>query len=154
MSSHPCVETHLVKRQNLVEAFFEDANTRRTLQDDYLKLMPDMHRICKRFQKSIASLEDVVRVYQAVLKVRSYLYGVSLSDQPSRQLEGLITAIESMDTTSDEQKGLLDEIYLAPFRVRCIFSDDREHCTHSPYVHRNTKRLSRSTRRWCSKRLT
>lgn len=49
--------------------FFEDANTRRTLQDEYLKLMPDMHRICKRFQKSIASLEDVVRVYQAVLKV-------------------------------------------------------------------------------------
>ncbi|KAI0711342.1 DNA mismatch repair protein [Earliella scabrosa] len=96
----PLVNRHeILKRQNLVEAFFEDANTRRTLQDDYLKLMPDMHRICKRFQKSIASLEDVVRVYQAVLK-----------------LEGLITAIESMDTTSDEQKGLLDEIYLAPFR--------------------------------------
>ena len=52
--------------------FFEDANTRRTLQDEYLKLMPDMHRICKRFQKSIASLEDVVRVYQAVLKVSSF----------------------------------------------------------------------------------
>ncbi len=62
--------THIVKRQNLVEMFFEDANTRRTLQDEYLKLMPDMHRICKRFQKSVASLEDVVRVYQAVLKVR------------------------------------------------------------------------------------
>lgn len=35
-----------------------------------MKLMPDMHRISKRFQKSVASLEDVVRVYQAVLKVR------------------------------------------------------------------------------------
>lgn len=31
--------------------------------------MPDMHRISKRFQKSAASLEDVVRVYQVVLKV-------------------------------------------------------------------------------------
>jgi len=31
--------------------------------------MPDMHRISKRFQKSVASLEDVVRVYQVVLKV-------------------------------------------------------------------------------------
>jgi DNA mismatch repair protein MSH2 len=31
--------------------------------------MPDMHRITKRFKKAIASLEDVVRVYQAVLKV-------------------------------------------------------------------------------------
>ena len=28
-----------------------------------------MHRICKRFQKGVATLEDVVRVYQAVLKV-------------------------------------------------------------------------------------
>jgi DNA mismatch repair protein MSH2 len=28
-----------------------------------------MRRICKRFQKSVASLEDVVRVYQVVLKV-------------------------------------------------------------------------------------
>jgi hypothetical protein len=34
-----------------------------------MKLMPDMNRISKRFQKSVSSLEDVVRVYQAVLKV-------------------------------------------------------------------------------------
>jgi DNA mismatch repair ATPase MutS len=33
--------------------------------------MPDLHRISKRFQKNAASLEDVVRVYQAVLKVRT-----------------------------------------------------------------------------------
>lgn len=39
------------------------------LQDDYLKFMPDLHRISKRFQKSVASLEDVVRIYQVVLKV-------------------------------------------------------------------------------------
>ena len=31
--------------------------------------MPDLHRISKRFQKSVASLEDVVRVYQVVLRV-------------------------------------------------------------------------------------
>ena len=31
--------------------------------------MPDLNRICKRFLKSRASLEDVVRVYQVVLKV-------------------------------------------------------------------------------------
>lgn len=34
-----------------------------------MKVMPDMNRITKRFQKSVSSLEDVVRVYQAVLKV-------------------------------------------------------------------------------------
>jgi DNA mismatch repair protein MSH2 len=37
-----------------------------------MKLMPDMNRISKRFQKSVASLEDVVRVYQAVLKVNVF----------------------------------------------------------------------------------
>ena len=40
------------------------------LQDEYLKAMPDLSRINKRLQRSIASLEDVVRVYQVVLKVR------------------------------------------------------------------------------------
>ena len=33
--------------------------------------MPDLHRIGKRFQRKVAGLEDVVRVYQAVVKVRS-----------------------------------------------------------------------------------
>ena len=40
-----------------------------TVQDEYLKVMPDLSRINKRLQRSIASLEDLVRVYQVVLKV-------------------------------------------------------------------------------------
>ncbi|KAI9065630.1 DNA mismatch repair protein [Trametes sanguinea] len=96
----PLVNRHeILKRQLLVEAFFQDADSRRILQDDYLKLMPDMHRICKRFQKSIASLEDVVRVYQAVLK-----------------LEGLISTIERMEANSEELKSLLEETYLGKFK--------------------------------------
>lgn len=31
--------------------------------------MPDFNRLTKRFNRGIASLEDVVRVYQAVSKV-------------------------------------------------------------------------------------
>lgn len=31
--------------------------------------MPDLNRICKRLLKAVASLEDVVRIYQALLKV-------------------------------------------------------------------------------------
>jgi hypothetical protein len=37
-----------------------------------MKVMPDMNRLSKRFQKSVASLEDVVRVYQVVIKVRPF----------------------------------------------------------------------------------
>jgi len=41
------------------------------VQDEHLKVMPDLSRICKKFQKGVATLEDVVRVYQVVIKVRS-----------------------------------------------------------------------------------
>ncbi|OCH84761.1 hypothetical protein OBBRIDRAFT_839474 [Obba rivulosa] len=97
----PLVNLHEIrKRQNLVELFVNDSNARRTLQDDFLRMMPDMHRICKRFQKSVASLEDVVRVYQAVLK-----------------LEGLISSLEGLDTTDqDHLKALIDDIYLTKLK--------------------------------------
>ncbi|EIN09262.1 DNA mismatch repair protein [Punctularia strigosozonata HHB-11173 SS5] len=96
----PLVNLHEIrKRQDLVEIFVEDANSRRTLQDEYLKLMPDLHRISKRFQKNAASLEDVVRVYQAVLK-----------------LPGIIESLANVESTSMHAKELIDEIYLVKLR--------------------------------------
>ncbi|KAF8605730.1 DNA mismatch repair protein MSH2 [Ceratobasidium sp. AG-I] len=66
----PLVNLHAIEtRQSLVEAFVNDGEARGTLQDDYLRAMPDFHRIGKRFQKGGATLEDVVRVYQAALKI-------------------------------------------------------------------------------------
>ena len=56
-------------RQRVVEAFFDDAHTRRILQDTHLKQMPDLHRISKKFTRGVATLQDVVRVYQAVDEV-------------------------------------------------------------------------------------
>ncbi|EGO29335.1 hypothetical protein SERLADRAFT_433333 [Serpula lacrymans var. lacrymans S7.9] len=96
----PLVNLHEIqKRQNLVEMFVDDSSTRRNLQDDFLKFMPDMHRISKRFKKSAASLEDVVRVYQVVLKI-----------------PGLIANLEGTQTEQDDYKSLLEEIYLKDFR--------------------------------------
>ncbi|KAI0292908.1 DNA mismatch repair protein [Russula brevipes] len=93
----PLVNRHeILKRQDLVETFVEDSNARRTLQDDFMKLMPDMNRISKRFQKSVASLEDVVRVYQAVLK-----------------LTGLIEALKHVDVQSERGRELIKETYLS-----------------------------------------
>ncbi|KAG8936053.1 MutS-like protein [Tulasnella sp. 408] len=70
--------------------------------DDYLKSMPDMRRICKRFQKSIASLEDMVRVYQAVIK-----------------LGGLKTALEEIEYHMDKEdhKDLIKSQYLDKLEV-------------------------------------
>ncbi|KAG6841000.1 hypothetical protein C0991_002780 [Blastosporella zonata] len=96
----PLINLHEIrKRQDLVETFFEDTNTRRTLQDDYMKVMPDLHRLSKRFQKSVATLEDVVRVYQVVIK-----------------LPGLIEALEGIQTENEEHTAFVEEIYLKPLK--------------------------------------
>ncbi|EST05312.1 DNA mismatch repair protein MutS, core [Kalmanozyma brasiliensis GHG001] len=95
----PLVNVHAIEeRQNLVELFINDNSARQLIQTDYLKLMPDMHRISKRFQKGIATLEDVVRVYQAVLR-----------------LPGLIQTLSDMDTPSETHAALLETTYIAPF---------------------------------------
>lgn len=88
-------------------------------QDDYLKFMPDLHRISKRFQKSVASLEDVVRIYQVVLKVItvSSLYNFFAFNLNLVQLPGLIECLESIDTEDDDFKALVEETYLKQLRV-------------------------------------
>ncbi|KAF8906541.1 DNA mismatch repair protein [Gymnopilus junonius] len=91
----PLVNLHEIhKRQNLVQVFSEDTNSRRILQEEYLKAMPDLHRICKKFLKSVATLEDVVRVYQVVLK-----------------LPGMIDALSEIEL-GEQSSVLLDEIYM------------------------------------------
>ncbi|KAI5480523.1 DNA mismatch repair protein MSH2 [Pseudohyphozyma bogoriensis] len=100
----PLVNLHSIQqRQDLVECFCEDQPLRQSVVDDYLKSMPDFHRISKRFQKGVANLEDVVRVYQAILL-----------------LPGLTTTLENGggvdEDKSERWKALIEEFYLAPFR--------------------------------------
>ncbi|KAF8803517.1 DNA mismatch repair protein [Phlegmacium glaucopus] len=96
----PLINLHeITKRQDLVETFVQDSNSRRTLQDEYLKAMPDLSRINKRFQKSIASLEDVVRVYQVVLK-----------------LPGMIESLEDIQYQDIAYSDLVAETYLKVFK--------------------------------------
>ncbi|KIM69472.1 hypothetical protein SCLCIDRAFT_1207895 [Scleroderma citrinum Foug A] len=95
----PLVNLHEIrKRQDLVETFVDDSSTRRILQDDYLKLMPDLHRISKRFKKGVASLEDVVRVYQVVLK-----------------MPGLLETLSGIDYEHEAHRTLVKEVYLELF---------------------------------------
>ncbi|TRM69557.1 muts domain V-domain-containing protein [Schizophyllum amplum] len=98
----PLVNLHEIqKRQELVQIFFDDANARQTLQDEYLKMMPDMHRLGRRFQKGLASLENVVRVYQVVFK-----------------LPGMIEALEGVQTETPEHTALIEETYLKELREK------------------------------------
>lgn len=66
--------------------------------------MPDFHRISKRFQKGVANLEDVVRVYQALLL-----------------LPGLIILFENGGRANPRWIELIDETYLVQLRVSRSF---------------------------------
>ncbi|GAA6025116.1 hypothetical protein JCM11491_004392 [Sporobolomyces phaffii] len=70
----PLINLHLIhQRQELVHCLIENEEFRQTLIDTYLRYFPDFHRISKRFQKQNATLEDVVRVYQAVVLLPGFV---------------------------------------------------------------------------------
>ncbi|KAJ9105070.1 hypothetical protein QFC19_003702 [Naganishia cerealis] len=96
----PLVNLHEIeKRQDMVETFVEDHNTRRSLQSDCLKPMPDFNRITKRFNRGIASLEDVVRVYQAISK-----------------LPQMVQLLENAQPRDPQQLELLERTFIIPLR--------------------------------------
>ena len=71
--------------------------------------MPDFSRICKRFSKSTATLQDVVRVYQAVLSFPEILR---------------ILATAANEVTNEAKKQALEtivrEMWLDDFTVRAL----------------------------------
>jgi DNA mismatch repair ATPase MutS len=121
-------------RQQLVEFFVERSNNRNTIrvsyfavfsfqllfadskpnvtfhQDDYLKAMPDFQRISKKFLAGRATLEDVVRVYQAVTKLPEILDTLMEIGRERKQKQWVI---------SDEVAAtLMDETYCVTLSVR------------------------------------
>lgn len=130
----PLVNVHAIdNRQSLVQVFFDDLETREKLQDT-LKYMPDMQRISKRFQRGNASLEDVVRCYQAVVRVPDLmqtLRDVVIPDAdvrnlfestflcPFEELQGhLSKLVEMVEITID-----LDELAYHNFVIKADFDE-------------------------------
>ncbi len=82
--------------------------------------MPDFNRINKRFNRQIASLEDVVRVYQAVSKVGGWVCMRSwsmIADSTRYQLPQLISLLEGTKPSQPEQIDLIERTFLEPLRV-------------------------------------
>lgn len=61
------------KRQQLVEAFANDTELRQIMQEEHLRSVPDLYRLSKRFQRKKATLEDVVRAYQVIIRLPGFL---------------------------------------------------------------------------------
>ncbi|KAJ2912918.1 hypothetical protein MD484_g7501, partial [Candolleomyces efflorescens] len=96
----PLTNLHEIrKRQDLVQLFVDAMGAKRIIQDEYLKFMPDMHRLSKRFQKGLANLENVVRVYQMILK-----------------LTGLIQELANTTEEYENFAELVEEQYLKPLK--------------------------------------
>lgn len=87
------------KRHQLVAILAEDATLRQTLQTDFLRYMPDLLRNSKRFQKGIASLEDVVNVYQGIIR-----------------LPGIISNLEEVETGDQQVQQLIQNTFINPLK--------------------------------------
>lgn len=61
------------RRQQLVEAFVIDTELRQMMQEEHLRAIPDLYRLAKRFQRKLASLEDVVRAYQVSIRIPGFI---------------------------------------------------------------------------------
>ncbi|BGP27056.1 DNA mismatch repair protein MSH2 [Rhodotorula toruloides] len=122
----PLVNLHVIlQRQDLVQCLVESQEFRQAITDDFLKSMPDFHRISKRFQKGAASLEDVVRVYQAVLLLPGLITvlerGVEVEDEDgdTQMLVGEEgeNGAEKEESRERRWKGLIEELWLQHLRA-------------------------------------
>ncbi|KAJ1920700.1 MSH2 protein [Mycoemilia scoparia] len=83
------------KRQDLIQIFYDDMSIRDTLKNTHMRSVPDLRRMTKRFKSGKGSLQDMVRIYQVVIK-----------------LPALISALEDADTDTQ----LLQDIFIKPFK--------------------------------------
>ncbi|OKL59264.1 DNA mismatch repair protein msh-2 [Talaromyces atroroseus] len=124
--------TEIKKRHQLVEAFVVDTELRQTMQEEHLRAIPDLYRLAKRFQRSQANLEDVVRVYQVAIRLPGFInsfenvmdeqYQTPLDEQYTTKLRGLSNSLakleEMVETTVD-----LDALDRHEFIIKPEFDD-------------------------------
>ena len=121
-------------RHDLVDALISDSSLRQNLQSDSLKNFPDLNRLAKRFHRGTATLQDVVRVYQCVIKLPELKKQIDEFEGTERQaallkdcytdkLELFITELEKLrelvESTID-----LDALENHEFLVKADFDEE------------------------------
>ncbi|KAI9292899.1 DNA mismatch repair protein [Neoconidiobolus thromboides FSU 785] len=119
-------------RLDLVESFIDDHTTRDSICSNVLKVTPDLNGLAKKFRKNRATLQDVVRIYQFILKLPDMIemlnnsqniqlirsvYSVKLEEY----YEGLEKLKELVETTIDLER-LDQHIY----QIKSEFSEELE----------------------------
>lgn len=85
-------------RHNIVECFVDASDSRRELHDDYLKKMPDVMVLTKRLMRKKASLPDIYRLYQVIVRVPKLI--TILSELGNTTIENVLTT-PMKDTLED-----------------------------------------------------
>lgn len=82
--------TEINRRQDLVQAFVEDTELRQMMQEAHLNHVPDLHRISKRVLKGSATLQDVLRIYQVVIRLPPLIACLMNAAAPTAEIGELI----------------------------------------------------------------
>ncbi|KAI9459285.1 DNA mismatch repair protein MutS [Boletus coccyginus] len=103
----PLINLHEIrKRQGLVETFVDDSSTRRVLQDDYLKLMPDP---AKRHSRLSGGIEGDAHDNDNM--------SIPQPNHVCKQMLGFLETLEGVQYEHSAHEKLVEEVYLGPFRT-------------------------------------
>lgn len=98
----------ITSRQDIVQGFVENTELRQMLQEVDLNHIPDLHRLGKRFQRGKANLQDVVRIYQMVVRLPHLVERLEKSEFSDPKIAKLIQ--ETYTTKIKQYNGTLDKL--------------------------------------------
>lgn len=129
----PLMDVALIEqRHNLVEVFMEDSMLSQTLRDDHFLVVPDISKILRKFQRGTAHLEDIIRLYQLVIKLPEFIsLFENISDDTARSHfeEAYTGPIRAFAASLEKFQGLvettvdLDALARNEFLIKSDFDD-------------------------------
>ena len=85
--NHPLVNlTEIERRLNFTEVFVSSTELRQSLNEEHLKIVPDLDRLITRLQKHSATIQDCVLLYNYIQTLPFLLATFKLYDGPHRSL--------------------------------------------------------------------